>query len=241
MSTPNRSTKMQPRVAWQAVRKLVANPEDTAQVFTIVRAMSGSSLRRGYRRFQASPWGRRVLEEEIDLLETLRDRTALRAEPAGSLAAAYLAFVESENLSADGLVEASASEEERWEDAGMERYGKRLRDQHDLWHTLTGYGRDELGELCLLAFTYAQTRNRGIGLIILVGAYKLHKALGSGVIRAALRGYRDGRRARWLPEQPWETLLHEPLDAVRAKLGVQDPVPYLALRHQLASAASAPA
>lgn len=241
MPTATTSTKMQPRVAWRAIRKLVADPEDTAQVFTIVRAMSGPSLRNGYRRFQASPWGRRVLQEESDLLETLRDRDMLRAQPGGSLAAAYLAFVESENLSADGLVEASASEEERWEDPGMERYGKRLRDQHDLWHALTGYGRDELGELCLLAFTYAQTRNRGIGLIVLVGAYKLRKALGKGVVRAALRGYRDGRRAAWLPQQPWETLLQEPLETVRAKLGIEEPLPYRALRHQLATAVSSAA
>jgi ubiquinone biosynthesis protein COQ4 len=229
---------MQPRVAWRAIRKLVADPADTAQVFTIVRAMSGPSLRNGYRRFQASSWGRRVIEEEIDLLETLRDRAALRAAPAGSLAKAYLGFVESENLSADGLVQASETEEERWDDPGIERYGKRLRDQHDLWHALTGYGRDELGELCLLAFTYAQTRNRGLGLIVLVGAYKLQKALGRGVVRAALRAYRDGRRARWLPDQPWERLLHEPLDAVRANLGIREPIPYRALRYQLATAAS---
>jgi ubiquinone biosynthesis protein COQ4 len=241
MSTATKSTKMQPRVAWNAIRKLIADPEDTAQVFTIVRAMSGPSLRNGYERFRKSPWGRRVLAEERDLLDTLRDRAALRAQPAGSLAAAYLAFVESENLSADGLVDASATDEEHWADPGIERYGKRLRDQHDLWHTLTGYGRDELGELCLLAFTYAQTRNRGIGLIVLVGAYKLRKALGKGVVRAALRGYRDGRRARWLPEQPWETLLQEPLENVRGRLGIQEPIPYRALRHQLATVASSAA
>ena len=60
--------RMQPRLAWQALRKLIADPEDTAQVFTIVRAMSGPSLQRGYRRFARLPTGRRVIDREIDLL-----------------------------------------------------------------------------------------------------------------------------------------------------------------------------
>ena len=222
-------TRMQPRVAVQAIRRLIADPEDTAQVFTIVRALSGPSVERGFQRFVATATGRRVIDEQRDLLDVLSNREYLRAMPAASLAASYLAFVEGENLSADGLVEASAPEEERWEDADRQRYGNRLRDQHDLWHTLTGYGRDELGELCLLAFTYAQTRNRGIGFIVLVGALKLRKVYGNGVFRAALRGFRDGRRAAWLPGEDWESLLSRPLASVRDKLGIEEPVPYRAL------------
>ena len=44
---------------------------------------------------------------------------------------------------------------------------------HDLWHVTTGYGRDALGELSLLAFTYAQEQNRGIGAIALYGYWKV--------------------------------------------------------------------
>ena len=222
--------RMQPRLAWQALQQLIANPEDTAQVFTIIRAMSGPSLQQGFERFITLPLGRRVIEEKIDLLSTLSDRESLRQLPAGSLGAAYLRFVESENLSADGLVAASESDSESYANPWLERYGKRLRDMHDLWHTTTNYGRDELGELCLLAFTYAQTRNRGIGLIVLVGALKMRKALGRGVFRAVWRGYRDGRRAAWLPGQDWEQLLSRPLEQVRRELPIDAPVAYQSLR-----------
>jgi ubiquinone biosynthesis protein COQ4 len=235
MNPETNTTRMQPRIALRAVRALIADPEDTAQVFTVVRAMSGPSLARGLARFLALPTGRRVMEEKRELLETLRDREQLRQLPAGSLGRAYLEFVESENLSADGLVNASEAGEEKWESPELERYGKRLRDQHDLWHTLTRYGRDELGELCLLAFTYAQTRNRGVGLIVLVGAFKLRQTYGVGVFRAALRGFRDGRRAAWLPGQDWEALLAAPLESVRARLDITDPIPYQALRSGLAA------
>ena len=228
---------MLPKVAWNAMRNLLANPEDTAEVFTIIRAMSGPSLERGYRRFRLLPVGRKVLEQEIDLLNTLQDRESLRALPPGSLGRAYLAFVEAEGLSADGLVEASEGAEENWHNPEIERYGKRLRDMHDLWHTLTGYGRDELGELCLLAFTYAQTKNRGIGLIVLVAAHKFSKILGRQVFRAVRRGYADGRRAAWLPGQDWEAQLTRPIDDVRRDLGIAAPVAYQALRCELAAAA----
>ena len=236
MSTNTNSKKMQPMVAWRAIRKLIDNPEDTAQVFTIVRAMSGPSLARGYRRFMTLPLGRKVIEQDIDILESLRDREALRAMPADSLGRAYLEFVENENLSADGLVEASEVEEESWDDAEIERYGKRLRDMHDLWHTLTQYGRDELGELCLLAFSYAQTKNRGLGLIVVVGAHKIRQAMGRGVVRAAMRGFRDGRRAAWLPGQDWEALLPRPIDEVRRALDVDAPIAYQAMQYQLDTA-----
>ena len=51
--------------------------------------------------------------------------------------------------SADGLVDASRSQGNSLYDEmspDMGRYAQRLRDQHDIWHTLTQYGRDELGD-----------------------------------------------------------------------------------------------
>ncbi len=235
MAISNR-LRMQPRVAARAIRALIRNPEDTAQVFTVVRAMSGPSLERGFERFIRLPLGRRVIEERLNLLDTLKDREALRALPANSLGRAYLDFVEVENLSADGLVEASEAPPQDDSNPWLERYGQRLRDMHDLWHATTAYGREELGELCLLAFTYAQTRNRGIGLIVLVGALKMRETFGSGVFRAVLRGFRDGRRAAWLPGADWEALLERPLHEVRRELRIGEPQTYQLLREQYAPA-----
>ena len=61
---------------------------------------------------------------------------------------------------------------------------RRVRDLHDLWHVLTGYGRDPLGEVCLLAFTYAQTRLTGLGAIAFLGTFRIARAnaLSHGVI-----------------------------------------------------------
>ena len=41
-----------------------------------------------------------------------------------------------------------------------------MRDQHDLWHTLTGYRGDLLGKTDMLAFTFAQVKHPGVGFLI---------------------------------------------------------------------------
>ena len=75
-----------------------------------------------------------------------------------------------------------------------------------------------------MAFTYAQTNNRGVGFITLMALYKTraHPALR----RVIVDGYRRGRRAAWLVEQPWEALLGEPLAGVRKRLALGDPPAY---------------
>ena len=223
------------RATLHALRQLVADPDDTPRVFEITRALGLPSLRRGALRFKSTPVGRRVLAERIDLLDTLRDRAALAKLPTGTLGRAYHDFVYREDLSADGLVEASMAggSHARFDDADMKRYAERMREQHDLWHTLTGYGRDPFGEVCLLAFTYAQTRNKGLGLITLAGTWKGFQKAGTRVPRAIWTAYRAGRHASWLPEQDWERLLRLRVDDVRRRLAI--PPPARAYREALAA------
>ena len=220
---------IRPIVALRQLRQLIADPEDTSKVFEVIRAASGPSLRRGIKRFAARETGRRVLEKEIDLLDTTRDRERLKALPAGTLGHSYYHFIYAEALSADGLVDASMPQGNSVYDEmspDVRRYAQRLRDQHDIWHTLTQYGRNELGEACLLGFTYAQTRNRGIGMIVLTGGWKLYKALGSRALRAIWQGFRSGLHASWLPGEDWEALLELPIDEVRRQLAIRPPTAY---------------
>ncbi len=230
--------RMQPRVAWDAVKKLVNNPEETEHVFVIIRAMSGPSLVKGLARFRQTGTGMRLLQERNWLLETLLDRGQLSTLPQNTLGHHYLEFTQREQISADGLVAASESENDQPVNEDLGFYAARLRDMHDLWHTVTGFGRDELGEVCLLAFTYAQTQNRGIGLIGLVGTFKQTQARGWRVLPTVFNAYRRGRNAKaWLPAQDWEWLLTQPIDEVRANLGLTEPEAYKALQMETQLAA----
>jgi ubiquinone biosynthesis protein COQ4 len=223
-----------PRRALRAARILAADPDDLPQVFTIIESLSGDTLARIARRMARSETGRRLRASEPDVVDRLEDREALARLPAGTLGRAYLSFVERENISAPGIREAAVK--------GMTSdvllppelafVHARMRDTHDLWHAATGYSGDVLGELALLAFTFAQTFNPAIGLILGIGFVKTGVAPGGGSAahRTIVDGFRRGRKAAWLPEQDWEALLAQPLEEVRARLQLEDAPVYKEIR-----------
>ena len=218
------------KVALRSVRALLANPDDLPQVFTLLEALAGDTHERMERRLATSDAGRRILAERPNIVPLLEDREALRRLPDGSLGRAYLAFLESENISAAGIQNADARGRAHPESLPpVEAYlHQRMRDTHDLWHAVTGYKGDVVGEAALLAFTLGQIWNTGIGLLVAVGFYK---TFGSPEARALIvDGFRRGHRAAWLPEQPWESMLAMPVAEVRAKLGIGAPPAYTPVR-----------
>ena len=218
-------TRLKPLDALRAVRRLMANPQDTRQIFSIFRALRGRSGVKAFHRFQQSPTGAAVLRERRVLLNILSDRAVLSALPAGSVGRTYFDFMEEEKLTADGLVQASQEWDSDPVSPGMALYRERMRDAHDLTHTVTGYGRDPLGELCLLAFMYAHTRNLGMAFIVAMSWGQLPKAA-----RAAVReAWRNGKTARWMQDMDWEAQLPRPLVDVRREYGIADPVLYRAV------------
>jgi ubiquinone biosynthesis protein COQ4 len=214
--------------AGRALSALLRDPDDLPQVFTLIDAISGTAPHRLLRGFRRSESGARLLRDRPDIVPLLSNRDWLRSLPEGSLGRAYLAFVESEGISADGIRTASiegVSRERR--PADFIYLHHRMRDTHDLWHALTGYKGDVLGELALLAFILGQHWNTGIALII--GAALL-KGWSTDVSRMVRDGYRRGREAEWLPAQEWESLLALPLTTVRGRLKIADPPRYTPLR-----------
>lgn len=235
--------RVQPLQAWRAMRALMSDPEDTGQVFKIIQALKGGALARAVRRLEAMPGGRELLRDKPDVLALLNDREALRAMPQGSVGRAYLSFVESQDISADGLVAASEEAPRGLEISAGERWlSNRLRDIHDLQHVICGYGRDELGELCLLAFMVAQTPNRGIAFIVFMGRRQFRRELPHVDVDACVaEGRRMGERAQWFAAIDWERRLAEPLPQLREELGVEPPGLYRHAITTLGGAAGATA
>jgi ubiquinone biosynthesis protein COQ4 len=227
ISEPPVAPKIQWRRAWRAVRALMDEPERTEMAFEAIAALSGRDWEKRFRRFAADPHGRRLLAERPSLLARLSDRAALRALPDASLGHAYAEFMDAACLTTDGLVEAEdeslAAEHMEGLDAHRTFFSHRVRDMHDLWHVLTGYGRDESGEAANLAFTYAQIPQRGIALILFAIALRPAPDGYSRRewIRYLVRAWQRGRRAQWLPIAPFEQLLERPLEEVRTMLGIQ--------------------
>ena len=220
---PALDTRLRPLEAVKAVRRLMANPEATQEVFVILRAMRGRSGIALFRRFQESAMGARILVEKRNLFATLSDNIALTALPPGSLGRAYHRFMASENLSPEGLVAPSQAYRDDDVSDDVALFRDRMRDMHDLTHTLTGYGRDPLGELCLLAFMYAHTGNLGMALIVLMGFSKVES---KAARKAVIEAWRHGRKARWFADMDWEAMLPQPLDVLRQRFNVIRPAAY---------------
>jgi len=233
--------RLHPIAACRAMRALVRDPEDTKQAFLLMEALRGRTTLRLTTRLRRSPGGVALLALRPSLLAHLSDRAALAALPAGSLGAAYLAFMGTEMLSAEGLAEASritrpaTSDDVAW-------LRERNREMHDLIHVVAGYGRDPLGEVCVGAFSYAQMGLKGFAVIAVVGALRIGRRVpGQPVRRAVWEAYRQGKRAHWLVDADWEALLAEPLDAVRAHYRIAPPASYTQVLPHLQHAAAASA
>jgi len=219
-------SRLRPLKALRAARTLI-NTGDTRQVFILLRAMRGRSGIRNFRRFAQTDAGRNVLSQKRDLLLLLQDREGLRRLPQGSLGRTYLEFMEAEDLSAEALVTAS----EDWDNdpvpPDVHRFRARMRELHDVNHVVTGYGRDPLGELCLLTFVYRQNGNLGMLMVVAMAWGRLPRAARKAIGEA----WRLGGKARWLAGQDWEALLARPLEEVRRMLGIVPPVIYPPLTH----------
>lgn len=228
-SHPDRShTSFRPLKAWKHFRNLIADKEDTEQVFHIIEALRGKEFLRNAKRYWDTPAGQAALARNEYLPDLLDDHASLKKLPEGTVGRAYVDFMEREGLSAAGLV----AEYEKFGapkfDDMLERYGYRLRDTHDLFHVLTGYGRDALGEQCVLGFSYSQNPNLGILFISYAGGREIKKTLPKATpVYAAIReAQKVGKAAGRIAHQDIPSLLAEPLDAARKRLGIPEPVTY---------------
>jgi len=223
-----------PKRRWGAVlkalRRLLRDKEDTGQVFEIMSALNGDSTARNYQRLLYAPGGGRLAFEHVELAPKLMDAAWLDGFAPGTVGAAYRDFIRTENISAEGLAEISRQRPQvvdvrhpyAW-------FGRRMRDSHDIWHILSGYHRDGLGEACLVAFSYAQTGSLGWALIALGALLRARGPMGPAVRRAIWQGYRRGKAASWLPGQDYLQLMSEPLEAARRRLRITPATFYDAL------------
>jgi ubiquinone biosynthesis protein COQ4 len=219
------------RIEWgralRAIRDLLADPDRTELAFEAVSAVSARDFERLFQKFVADPEGRRLFLERPSLLAALSDRARLRAMPDGSFGRAYAAFMDMAQLTADGLVEADLASEQAmgvdYRDPDRRWFSERLRDMHDLWHVLSGYGRDEAGEVANLAFSQAQMRFRGIALILIAAALIEPHGGRFAWPRYLVNAWRRGTRTTPLVLACYEDLLERPLDEVRRTLGIEAP------------------
>ena len=225
-----RTSGVRPLKVLRHFGKLVEDKEDTEQVFHIIEAAKGKRSHTQAWDFVRSEQGQRFLHDGVNIPALLDDHARWADCGPNSVAANYIAFMKREGLSAAGLVAEShkwAPPESRPRDL-TQWYFDRQRDTHDLFHVLTGYGRDALGEACLLGFTYEQNFNRGIQFIAYAGARQIKKVTGTKapIFGSIKEGRRLGRAAAKISHQDIASLMREDIGEARARLNIGKPEVY---------------
>jgi ubiquinone biosynthesis protein COQ4 len=223
--------RYRPLKALRHFRNLIRDKENTAEVFPIFEALPRRDFVPSARAYIASEVGRKVYATEPELPPILDDHEALRRLPAGTVAHAYCDFMEAEGLTAAGLVEEEARsqiERARFDDV-LSWYGRRHRDTHDLLHVLTGYGRDALGEQCVLAFTYSQSPSPAHLFLGYAGAWEIARrlkkvgAIETPIFKAVREAQKLGKACPRVAEMPIREVLAMPLEEARAKFNIAKP------------------
>ena len=224
-STDGDTVTANPRRAVACLPGLLNPVANHEQFLELVLAVGGPGFQRTYDRFRDSLDGQRLLRERPDLVAALGDVDALRSCPPGSLGHAYLDFMAQNRLDAGLYGDAhhdlpAIADRLGWDDEFHYVIHRGIA-LHDILHVLGGYGPDVGGEFGVVGFTHGQVGGRITGATV-----GLLLTLPMGVRRAdRLRWWREsvarGRTAGLLFAAPYEDLLDEPLDEVRARLGVR--------------------
>jgi ubiquinone biosynthesis protein COQ4 len=217
--------KYRPLTAFRHFRELLKDKENTAEVFKIYDALPSGQFIPRVRALTLSPHGEALRASEPYLPAILDDHEALRKMPKGSVAHAYCDFMEREGLSAAGLVEEFEKAERPTYDDLVQWFGFRQRDTHDLMHVLTGYGRDALGEQCVLLFTHGQSPSQGHLLLGYAGSLHLKKLVKSEapVMKATRQAHRTGKACPALVGLSIRELLAKDLEQARVELNIPEP------------------
>jgi len=210
---PERKTpRFRPFKALYHMRKLVQDKENTEQFFHMMEALNGAALINRFDDFMRSPEGQ------------ARFKTR---------------FMREEELTAQGLVEESDKFRENANayDDDFDWYTKRLRDTHDMFHILTGYGRDPLGEACLLGFTHPQHKARGFLIVGVLATLEVKKRVKNAVNvwPCFKEGRRNGKLAKVIAEHDIIELMHLPIESARERLGIRPATAYHAVIMQMSS------
>jgi ubiquinone biosynthesis protein COQ4 len=203
--------------AYNAVKKLLReNLANTIFIFELVRALNPPSWRWCYNKILETKSGAEIAynsEEVSEYFSTLSER------PEGSVGKeCYKIFPDQEYLL---KLSRRMNRKDNWINTKHPHIWimRRNRDTHDSWHTLTGYPPTVIGEMCLAAFTFAQTRGLGWLMICLLVIYKYGRQQPE-IISMARHAYLRGKNAKFLLAENYDDLFSEDLESARKRLNI---------------------
>lgn len=200
--------------ALYSLAMLVRDPNRLNQVFEMADALATpEAMTPIIERISKDPRIARAMSEKHRVRVKLSE---LRALPEGTLGRAFADHMVAANLDPSALPDLVATDD-------IAYFRAHLYETHDIWHAVTGFGTDLVGELGLQAFYLAQIPGPLPSLLVAVGFLRsgiYDPALTEPFMDALIRGWRMGKSAEPLFGVHWDELWTMPLADVRRRLGI---------------------
>jgi len=201
------------RTALRAFEVLLDDPGNAYYGPLVNACLDSETYAKMARAWRESPGGRQLLDERPTLQGRELDLDALARLPEGTLGHEFTRYFRSNGIEPFITAFPVATD--------VDYLSKRYRETHDLFHVITGYATDELGEMELQAFVLG---NLGVRQAVLILAYSIPRQIQQNGLRsltayfARLRAaYRRGQRSRELLSVAYEQLWEQPV-AVLSRL-----------------------
>jgi ubiquinone biosynthesis protein Coq4 len=200
------------RKGMQALHEAAQDTTRTDLILYAYEHLNAGGEKRRAARFYRQAAAQRLYEENRTMDATTLDFDTLAALPQGTLGHAYASFMRGHGITPDIFTCEGPLTREAY-------LIKRMRQTHDLWHTVTDIDVDVPGELELQAFTLAQVWAPSLFVVVIGGALRALFRMPSAV-PGMVRGFFRGLFARSLVAVPWEDLWATPIAEVRRQLRV---------------------
>jgi ubiquinone biosynthesis protein COQ4 len=209
-------------VTLKGVVGLIKDPEQTNSVFDVEDGLRHTKGAQAAAEFAKSKPGIAEIFAERYLAPP-PDIDAMLKLPPDSLGYAYASYITKSGF------DPNFYRKEKVEDDVTYMF-MRMRQTHDIWHVVGGFGTDINAEIGLKAFEIAQVR-RPLAAILVAGGllrtvFKVPENL-DGLLEQIAIGYRMGAKAKPFLAQKWEEHWEKPLAEWRSELNVEPMTQYV--------------
>jgi ubiquinone biosynthesis protein COQ4 len=215
MPTPeNRSLSPELLQGLQGFVAFVENSSDLSAVFDIATALAHQDVSiAAIAHLKSHPDIAQLFAEQY--IAPTPDLNALLQLPSDSLGFAYASHMRAANLNPQFYPAVKVQDDTTY-------LALRMRQTHDIWHTVTGFGTDPIGEIGLQAFQLAQNRSPLAVMLIAGITLNLIKMNGdlTPLVQVLQQGYNLGDQAKPFIAQKWEEAWEKPLAEWRSALNI---------------------